>query len=146
MYQTPQENPTLRKLHQREPACPGNHHQVMVALQSLNTKYKNGNVVTPNGMTSQHLSQSQNRTARYSLWTILFDKMKTFDEFLIFRILVCPEHHKLIIVHLQVPGLEPEKEYEFRIAAVNKAGTGPYSMPSDFKKYCKYSGLHSRNS
>ena len=38
----------------------------------------------------------------------------------------------------KVPDLEVEKEYEFRIAAVNKAGMGPHSMPSDFKKYCKY--------
>ena len=37
----------------------------------------------------------------------------------------------------RVPELEPEVEYEFRVAAQNKAGTGPFSTPVK-AKYGKY--------
>ena len=36
-----------------------------------------------------------------------------------------------------VPNLQEGKEYEFRVAAVNKAGEGPFSKPSDVTKYGK---------
>lgn len=35
----------------------------------------------------------------------------------------------------RAPGLKPGTEYEFRIAAKNKAGIGPFSPPSDAGKY-----------
>ena len=35
----------------------------------------------------------------------------------------------------RAPGLKPETEYEFRVAAVNKAGQGPWSVPSEPRKY-----------
>ena len=35
----------------------------------------------------------------------------------------------------KVIDLKPEVDYMFRVAAVNKAGQGPFSEPSDSKKY-----------
>lgn len=40
------------------------------------------------------------------------------------------------------PGLEPETEYEFRVAARNKAGQGPFSKPSNVARYGERRGLH----
>ena len=60
-----------------------------------------------------------------------------------------PKDAKWTQVHAEIPntefnvtGLTPDTDYVFRVTAVNKAGTGPPSDPSDVAKYGKFFGYH----
>ena len=44
-------------------------------------------------------------------------------------------------LNMQVSGLIEGNEYEFRVAAINKAGTGPFSKPSAPQKYSEQNNI-----